>query len=555
MPEGLLVRLDQGRNRFVPGGCTREGNLGMEVRIQQLVDSRARSRSVFAELEQLRHEGRVVVLESVHDVHEASLGFVEGLDLDAALDRAAEGAIEGADLLGLARVLQVQAGQQISGVDDRAGAQRRLDLSGFGGLQGHDHLHGLDLHVRLSGFDLVALFEEVADDLSGHIRAQLGRVVHRRQENRRAVEAHAESQGLLACDEATLLAAPVHDERLVALLTEGCVHVAAIDGEANGARARAGDGEDVLRVLVGQFHGEGGHGDERLQRDLPLLQVLEHGLLVVLDVGVRARHHGADDDVFVVEELLHLDALLADDAVQPARVDGVLLEGIRLEQLGEVLDGGADLSAHLDVLQGHDEVLAGFLSGGSLGKEVPELGVGVLVDAAVGADAEVAPDVGGRLELDAFDGARRRLEAFVGVLRRDTSGDDVIVQVIGVLKEVDVSAGAVRVLHVEAADVRDAVQGQAHGDLQLRRRHVHLGDALRDGVLHLEARVQLQEVVLVIRGVVQVLDGAGSDVADALHEALRRLLHFVEPVDRGDGRGTFLEDLLEAALGAAVAAV
>ena len=66
--------------------------------------------------------------------------------------------------------------------------------------------------------------------------------------------------------------------------------------------------------------------------------------------------------------------------VEPRDVDGVLLEGLRLEQLAEVLDGGADLA--------HD---AGLFERRAGGEEVAELRGGVLVHAAVGGDREVAP--------------------------------------------------------------------------------------------------------------------------------------------------------------------
>ena len=48
---------------------------------------------------------------------------------------------------------------------------------------------------------------------------------------------------------------------------------------------------------------------------------------------------------------------------------------------------------------------------------------------------------------------------------------------------------------IKPSDVRNAVQGNAHGHLQLRRGHVDVRDALRAGVLDLQPRVQFQEVV------------------------------------------------------------
>lgn len=129
----------------------------------------------------------------------------------------------------------------------------------------------------------------------------------------------------------------------------------------------------------------------------------------------------------------HTHRLLPDEAVEPGGVDGVLLEGGRLEELHQVLHRRADVPADLDLLQAagvvggvgwrimgscnmyvhicmnvylcrrpprlpkdahrsneqqpvttclerEDEGLAGVLAGGALGEEVPELRVRELVD-------------------------------------------------------------------------------------------------------------------------------------------------------------------------------
>ena len=78
---------------------------------------------------------------------------------------------------------------------------------------------------------------------------------------------------------------------------------------------------------------------------------------------------------------------------------------------------------------------------------------------------------------------------------------------------------------------------------------------LRDRVLDLQTRVKLQEEVLVGFCVVQVLDGTGTDVTNVLRQALRSLFHLSENVRLGNGRRTFLENLLEATLRGAIPAV
>ena len=59
-----------------------------------------------------------------------------------------------------------------------------------------------------------------------------------------------------------------------------------------------------------------------------------------------------------------------------------------------------------------------------------------------------------------------------------------------------------------------AVQFVALGDEDLRPHQVEAGDDLGDGVLHLDARVHLDEEPLVAVQVVEELDGAGVVVAD-----------------------------------------
>lgn len=87
--------------------------------------------------------------------------------------------------------------------------------------------------------------------------------------------------------------------------------------------------------------------------------------------------------------------------------------------------------------------------------------------------------------------------------------------------------------------------------LELRGGQVDAREALGDGVLHLQARVELEEVELVVGGVVQVLHRAGADVADRLRQALGGQLHLLEDLHGRDGRGALLEDLLETTLGTA----
>jgi hypothetical protein len=144
-----------------------------------------------------------------------------------------------------------------------------------------------------------------------------------------------------------------------------------------------------------------------------------------------------------------------------------------------------------------------------------------LVERARAVHGEIAPHAWRRVEVETLDGPRRRFEALqqpanqrqsshaagqgekrrggekkkkreasvgsasgckdlVWVLSGDAAGDDVSVSRprCGVV-EIDCRL-ALGVLTVKASDLRDSVKGNAHGDLQLARRQVHLRDATHD---------------------------------------------------------------------------
>ena len=120
---------------------------------------------------------------------------------------------------------------------------------------------------------------------------------------------------------------------------------------------------------------------------------------------------------------------------------------------------------------------------------------------------------------------------------------------------IEVDESVVRVaLAEQGAYVLDAMERDAHGDLELTGGQIDVGDHLRARVLDLEARIELEEAVGVRVRVVEVLDGAGRHVADHLGESDGVALHALEYVLVGDGGGRLLDDLLVAALDGAVAA-
>ena len=90
------------------------------------------------------------------------------------------------------------------------------------------------------------------------------------------------------------------------------------------------------------------------------------------------------------------------------------------------------------------------------------------------------------------------------------------------------------------------------GDADHLLDEIDAGDALGDGVLDLQPRVHLEEVVLLAR-VDEELDGARRAVADRLGERHRLLAHRLDGARREAGRRRLLDDLLVAPLDRAVA--
>ncbi|RUP43013.1 hypothetical protein BC936DRAFT_137776 [Jimgerdemannia flammicorona] len=190
-----------------------------------------------------------------------------------------------------------------------------------------------------------------------------------------------------------------------------------------------------------------------------------------------------------------------------------------------------------------------------------ELGVGELVQPAGSDDGEVTPDVVGGAEVELLHDARGGLKPGVWVLSSDTDGDDMALGCglalgLGGLRddEVEVDLVGTSGLHaIEDADVADAMQRDAHGNLELSGGKVDAGDHLRCRMLNLETGVELKEVEVVLRVRIEVLDRAGGDVAHELGEPDRRLLHRLESILLGNRDGRLLNDLLVATLDGAVA--
>mmetsp|Transcript_7023 Transcript_7023/g.21563 ORF Transcript_7023/g.21563 Transcript_7023/m.21563 type:complete len:385 (-) Transcript_7023:962-2116(-) len=312
--------------------------------------------------------------------------------------------------------------------------------------------------------------------------------------------------------------------------------------------------EGVLDVLIGDVEGHALRHLAQCERgELAFLERPLESRDRVLNKAVATVDSGVDDCLHRLR--LGRNRLGGNEAVEPGRVDRVLLELLGLKELAEVLDGGANVAHDEELLQRKNEGLARLFARLAGGEQVAKLRVGKLVHTTVGDDGEIAPHLGVGLEIDAVNLARGGLEALVGVLSGDARSNNVL----GILGrrlevgEIDL-ANAIIVCAPEAAHLGHIVERDAHRHMELSAGQRDVGDALGDRVLDLKTWVELKEEELVISRLVHPLYGARRLVADGAAEVDRLLHHLVEDVVRRDERRALLEDLLEAALGGAVTA-
>ncbi len=205
---------------------------------------------------------------------------------------------------------------------------------------------------------------------------------------------------------------------------------------------------------------------------------------------------------------------------------------------------------------------------------------------ALASDEDAAEEAG--VGLDAGDGVlvERAAKACDGFLAAVAPGDELAEERIVVVRNgpafvnafIETDAGAarsvarknfsgrreeivVRILGVKAnlhgvAAGSDGLPGERQtvsgGDGDLKLDEVEAGDLLGDWMLDLEARVDFEEIEIVVR-INEEFDGAGVDVTAGAGQAHSGIAHFLAQIGRHDGRRGFLDHFLVAALHGALA--
>ena len=171
----------------------------------------------------------------------------------------------------------------------------------------------------------------------------------------------------------------------------------------------------------------------------------------------------------------------------------------------------------------------------------------------IGADGEVTPNVRCGLESNSLNATRGGLETLIRVFGCDTGRNQMTLgQGVFILHEVNFRI-RIRIKSIKSSDVWNSIERNAHRNLELCCRQVHVGDSLSHRMLDLKSRIQLKEVILSRVGIVQVLNSTSANVTDVLRQSLSSLFHFSEDLGVGNSRRAFLKNLLKAALSGTVA--
>ena len=300
--------------------------------------------------------------------------------------------------------------------------------------------------------------------------------------------------------------------------------------------------EELFLVQDPLLHGLGALGvqqmlEAHLRRDLaPGLR--EAGGIVLGPLGVRVIHLNvcdvAQDPGGTVPGVRDVEELRA--VVDELGVALALEEGGVVQDVGEEGDVGLH-APDVDLADGPGRPAADAGEGVVPGGDLHEKGIVVGGDdGAGGGVAAVQPDA----------------EAAAAAVHGDAAvvGGEVVLGVLGGNPALDGVAVDVQILLIRQTDVR-AAEGIALGDEDLGPDQVDARHHLRDGVLHLNAGVHLNEVVIAI-GVHQELHGAGANVAHAFRDLHGVGAELLPGLLRDGPGGGHLHHLLVAALQGAV---
>ncbi|ROV86895.1 hypothetical protein VMCG_10866 [Cytospora schulzeri] len=504
-----------------------------------------------------------VVVETLENVDQGAVKLGEPLRRLVTHDhwgtKLGQVAKERLGLLDTARVVEDKYTQDVSSFQCSTGLLDELDHTILLSEEGHVHLHDLHFSENLTSLNVLAVLDRVRDQLSRTGRSELSGIVLLLEQAGLAVDRDTSGTHLFLPVHAVTAAVKENKEATIAESANTDRALGPVDEEVVAVQARPGDGELVAEAFIDEVHGEDSL-EYVLGRNLTLVQARLVVSNALLASKMRLGDSTANDSESGVRALS--SKLVGDELVQPASGDGVVLEGLRLQELDEILDSGAEVTTNAQFLEGDDHVFPRCLSVLTVGENVTKLGVGETVNTRSGTDREVTPHIGATPEVQVVHDTIGRLETLAGILGGDTASSGVTLGSrsalylgTGLVLELEVDwRGCPRVNTVQQTNVANAVQGETHGNLELSSGKVHTADHFGGGMLDLETRVQLQEVELVFVVRVKVLHGTSGDVTDELAQSDCCLLHGPESVGLGDGDRRLLDDFLVTSLDRAISA-
>lgn len=398
------------------------------------------------------------------------------------------------------------------------GLFHKLSDTRFTSRDRHDHLHDLNLGVWVTSFEVVTRLDQVSDKFTGTGRSKLGGILFVLDDCSLRVDGENHGTDFFSPVDGMRCTFKGNEKTSVAERSTSDEDSTSVEVEGEGELRGLGHGEGVSHTLVDKLALE-----KRLERVLGWDLSLVEDKLVSRGSGlvgnVRLDHSTANDRKSGVGSLGR--HTLSDKRVEPLSGERVVFKLWLFEQLDEVLDGRSELSPNRQFFERNDHRLSRFGSFHTVGKDMTELRIGILVQTTCRGDREVTPDIRVGSEVELGQVTRRRLETGIGILTRDSTGNDValgsglslLVDRLWVLPvKVDVG-DSVRVHAIERSDVSDSMKGDTHGDLELNGGDVATTDHFRGGMFDLETRVELEEVERVVGVRVEVLDGTGRDVS------------------------------------------
>jgi hypothetical protein len=218
---------------------------------------------------------------------------------------------------------------------------------------------------------------EVSDEFTRTGAAQLSGVVLLLNETGLRVNHQTQSTNFLAPVDGVALSIEQNQETAISERTSSNHRPASVEVECPEGERRSRGGEGVSDVFVDEVDAEDGL-EHIASRDLTLVE----NTLVLVPAGFRREVSFGDctanDGECSIGSLG--SEFVANEGVEPASGDGVLLEGLQLQKLDEVLDRSPEVTTNAQLLESDDHVLATFTTVFSIGEDVTKLRVSVLVE-------------------------------------------------------------------------------------------------------------------------------------------------------------------------------